>query len=49
MQIAEQPLDEEESFEESEKTNKEDDLDFFSKLMRNKIDFSLELLLQRIT
>jgi len=32
--------DEEENFEDGQRTNRNDDMDFFSKLMRNKLDFS---------
>jgi len=33
--------DEDENFDKNERTTKNDDLDFFSKLMKIKIDFSL--------
>ena len=41
--------DEDENFDKTERTQKQDDLDWFSKLMRQKISESLELLLSRFT
>jgi hypothetical protein len=39
--------EEEENFEKEQRTTKNDDLDFFSKLMRQKSEFALEKLLER--
>jgi hypothetical protein len=39
--------EEEENFDKAQLTTKNDDLDFFSKLMRQKSEFSLEKMLER--
>ncbi len=39
--LEDQEDDEDENFDKNERTTKNDDLDFFSKLMKTKIDFSL--------
>lgn len=39
--------DEEENFEKTERTVRNDDTDFFSKLMKQKSDFALALILER--
>ena len=39
--------DEEENFEKTERTVRTDDTDFFSKLMKQKSDFALALILDR--
>ena len=41
--------DEDENFDKNERTQKQEDLDMFAKLMRQKISESLDLLLQRFT
>ena len=41
--------DEDENFDKRERTQKNDDLDWFSKLMRQKVTESMQLLLQRLT
>ena len=41
--------DEDENFDKDERTQKQEDMDWFSKLMRQKISESLELLLNRFT
>lgn len=41
--------DEDENFDKRERTQKHDDLDWFAKLMRQKITESMQLLLARIT
>lgn len=43
----EQDEDEEENFEKTERTTRNDDIDFFSKLMRQKSEFSMALILDR--
>lgn len=44
-QSSEDADDEDENFDKTERTQKQEDLDWFSKLMRQKISESLELLL----
>jgi hypothetical protein len=39
--------EEEENFDKAQRTTKNDDLDFFSKLMRQKSEFSLGKILER--
>lgn len=39
--------DEEENFEKTERTVRNDDIDFFSKLMKQKSEFSMALILDR--
>jgi hypothetical protein len=41
------PEEEEENFDKNQRTTKNDDLDFFAKLMRQKSEFSLEKVLER--
>ena len=41
--------DEDENFEKSQRTQRHDDLDWFSKLMKQKIEDSLALILMRFT
>lgn len=41
------PDDDDENFEQNQRTQRNDDFDWFSKLMRQKMDDSLRLLLQR--
>lgn len=41
------PDDEDENFERNQRTQKNDDFDWFSKLMRQKMDDSMRMLLQR--
>ena len=40
--------DEDENFEMGQRTQKHDDLDWFSRLMRQSVDDSMNLLLQRL-
>jgi hypothetical protein len=39
--------DEDENFDKNQRTQKNDDLDWFAKLMRQKIEYSLQLLISR--
>jgi hypothetical protein len=39
--------DDDENFDKDQRTTRNDDLDYFSKLMRTKLEFSQDLLLER--